>query len=127
MSMPASRATPQGKGKVERHVRDLRETVDPRREVFDSLEQLQAVTDARLAEALLLFSGLTAIAGINRDRKTLGGLHGTVQLHQAPPTRKSRRRREARDLDTPGATCRRPRCSTPTRSLSARCARSTRG
>ena len=40
----------QGKGKVERHVRDLRETVDPRREVFDSLEQLQAVTDARLAE-----------------------------------------------------------------------------
>ena len=41
---------PQGKGKVERHVRDLRETVDPRREVFDSLEQLQAVTDARLAE-----------------------------------------------------------------------------
>jgi DNA replication protein DnaC/transposase len=41
---------PQGKGKVERHVRDLRETVDPRREVFDSLERLQAVTDARLAE-----------------------------------------------------------------------------
>jgi transposase len=41
---------PQGKGKVERHVRDLRETVDPRREAFDSLEHLQAVTDARLAE-----------------------------------------------------------------------------
>ena len=41
---------PQGKGKVERHVRDLRETVDPRREAVDSLAQLQAVTDARLAE-----------------------------------------------------------------------------
>jgi hypothetical protein len=41
---------PQGKGKVERHVRDLREMVDPRREVFDSLEQLQAMTDARLEE-----------------------------------------------------------------------------
>lgn len=41
---------PRGKGKVERHVRDLRETVDPRREVFGSLEELQAVTDARLDE-----------------------------------------------------------------------------
>ena len=41
---------PQAKGKVERHVRDLRETVDPRREAFDSLEQLQAATDARLDE-----------------------------------------------------------------------------
>ena len=43
---------PRGKGKVERHVRDLRETVDPRREVVDSLEQLQAATDARLEERL---------------------------------------------------------------------------
>lgn len=41
---------PRGKGKVERHVRDLRGTVDPRREVFDSLEVLQAATDARLEE-----------------------------------------------------------------------------
>lgn len=41
---------PRGKGKVERHARDLRETVDPRREAFDSLEHLQAVTDARLEE-----------------------------------------------------------------------------
>jgi transposase len=41
---------PQGKGKVERHARDLRETVDPRREAFDSLEDLQAVTDARLKD-----------------------------------------------------------------------------
>lgn len=41
---------PRGKGKVERHVRDLRGTVDPRREAFDSLEALQAETDARLKE-----------------------------------------------------------------------------
>ena len=41
---------PEGKGKVERNVRDLRETVDPRREDFDSLEQLQAATDTRLEE-----------------------------------------------------------------------------
>lgn len=41
---------PRGKGKVERHVRDLRGTVDPRREAFDSLEALQAATDARLEE-----------------------------------------------------------------------------
>lgn len=41
---------PRGKGKVERHVRDLRGTVDPRREAFDSLEALQAATDARLKE-----------------------------------------------------------------------------
>lgn len=39
---------PRGKGKVERHVRDLRGTVNPRREAFDSLEALQGVTDARL-------------------------------------------------------------------------------
>lgn len=39
---------PQGKGKVERHVRDLRETIDPRREAFESLEHLQAETDKRL-------------------------------------------------------------------------------
>lgn len=41
---------PQGKGKVERDVRDLREMVDPAREIFDSLEALQAVTDTRLEE-----------------------------------------------------------------------------
>ena len=41
---------PRGKGKVERHVRELRATVDPRREAFDSLEHLQAATDARLDE-----------------------------------------------------------------------------
>ena len=39
---------PQGKGKVERDVRELREMVDPVREIFDSLEALQAVTDRRL-------------------------------------------------------------------------------
>jgi transposase len=41
---------PQGKGKVERHVRDLREMIDPYSEIFDSLEALQAATDARLEE-----------------------------------------------------------------------------
>lgn len=41
---------PQGKGKVERHVRDLREIVDPRTEAFETLEDLQAATDARLDE-----------------------------------------------------------------------------
>ena len=41
---------PQAKGKVERDVRDLREMVDPAREIFDSLEALQAVTDTRLEE-----------------------------------------------------------------------------
>ncbi|WP_439525226.1 Mu transposase domain-containing protein [Marivita sp.] len=39
---------PQGKGKAERGARDLREVVDPRDEPFESLEHLQAVTDARL-------------------------------------------------------------------------------
>ena len=41
---------PQGKGKVERTVRDQREAVDPRGQVFDSLEDLQVWTDARLEE-----------------------------------------------------------------------------
>jgi transposase len=41
---------PQGKGKVERHVRDLREMIDPYSEIFDSIEALQAATDARLEE-----------------------------------------------------------------------------
>ena len=41
---------PQGKGKAERGARDLREIVDPRVEPFESLEHLQAVTDARLEE-----------------------------------------------------------------------------
>ena len=41
---------PQGKGKAERGARDLREVVDPRAEHFESLEHLQAVTDARLED-----------------------------------------------------------------------------
>lgn len=41
---------PEGKGKVERCVRDLRGVVDPYREGFESLERLQAATDERLAE-----------------------------------------------------------------------------
>lgn len=41
---------PEGKGKVERGARDLREIVDPRTEPFESLDHLQAATDARLEE-----------------------------------------------------------------------------
>lgn len=41
---------PQGKGKVERHARDLRGLVDPRQEHFDDLAALQAATDSRLEE-----------------------------------------------------------------------------
>lgn len=41
---------PQGKGKVERHVRDLRGMIDPYSEIFDSIEALQAATDTRLEE-----------------------------------------------------------------------------
>jgi hypothetical protein len=41
---------PQAKGKAERGARDLREIVDPRAEPFESLEHLQAVTDARLED-----------------------------------------------------------------------------
>lgn len=39
---------PQAKGKVERGIRDQRAALDPYGEVFDSLEALQAWTDARL-------------------------------------------------------------------------------
>ncbi len=41
---------PQGKGKVERHARDLRLVVDPRDEHFDTLAELQAATDSRLED-----------------------------------------------------------------------------
>ena len=73
---------PQGKGKVERHVRDLRETVDPRREVFDSLEQLQAVTDARLAERTARLrcpaTGATIDEAWNQERRLLTPLPETL-------------------------------------------------
>jgi hypothetical protein len=39
---------PQAKGKLERSIRDQRTALDPYGEVFDSLEALQAWTDARL-------------------------------------------------------------------------------
>jgi len=42
------RCHPRGDGKLERHVRDLRATVDPKREAFDRLEHPQSFTDARL-------------------------------------------------------------------------------
>ncbi len=73
---------PQGKGKVERHVRDLRETVDPRREVFDSLEQLQAVTDARLAERTARLrcpaTGATIDEAWDQERRLLTPLPETL-------------------------------------------------
>ena len=73
---------PQGKGKVERHVRDLRETVDPRREAFDSLEQLQAVTDARLAERAARLrcpaTGATIDEAWDQERRRLTPLPETL-------------------------------------------------
>ncbi len=81
---PAQPRHPQGKGKgkVERHVRDLRETVDPRREAFDTLEQLQAVTDARLAERAARLRCPTTGASINeaweQERRLLTPLPETL-------------------------------------------------
>jgi transposase len=39
---------PEGKGKVERGIRDNRDALDPYGQEFDSIEDLQAWTDARL-------------------------------------------------------------------------------
>lgn len=73
---------PQGKGKVERGVRDLRETVDPRREAFDSLERLQAVTDARLEERAgrrrCPATGTTVAEAWERERRLLTRLPETL-------------------------------------------------
>jgi hypothetical protein len=73
---------PQGKGKVERHVRDLRETVDPCREVFGSLEDLQAVTDARLDERAARLrcpaTGSTVAEAWERERRLLTRLPETL-------------------------------------------------
>jgi hypothetical protein len=49
-STPVQPRHPQGKGKVERSVRDQREALDLTGLVFDSLAALQAWTDARLEE-----------------------------------------------------------------------------
>ena len=73
---------PQGKGKVERHVRDLRETVDPYSEVFDSLEDLQAVTDARLEERAARLrcpaTGATIADAWEQERRLLTRLPETL-------------------------------------------------
>jgi transposase len=73
---------PQGKGKVERGVRDLRETVDPRREAFDSLEHLQAVTDARSEERAdrlrCPVTGTTIAEAWERERRLLTRLPDTL-------------------------------------------------
>jgi transposase len=73
---------PQGKGKVERHVRDLRETVDPCHEVFGSLEDLQAVTDARLDERAARLrcpaTGATIADAWEQERRLLTRLPETL-------------------------------------------------
>ena len=73
---------PRGKGKVERHVRDLRGTVDPRREAFESLEQLQAETDARLEDRARRLrcplTGTSIAAAWEQERRLLTPLPGTL-------------------------------------------------
>jgi hypothetical protein len=73
---------PQGKGKVERHGRALREAVDPRREAFDSLEHLQAVTDARLEERAARLrcpvTGTTLAEAWEQERRLLTPLPETL-------------------------------------------------
>lgn len=73
---------PRGKGKVERHVRDLRGTVDPRREAFESLEQLQAETDARLEDRARRLrcplTGTSVAAAWEQERRLLTPLPETL-------------------------------------------------
>lgn len=73
---------PQGKGKVERHVGELRATVDPRREAFDSLAHLQSVTDARLddraARLRCPITGTSVAAAWDEERRLLTALPETL-------------------------------------------------
>lgn len=92
---------PQGKGKVERGVRDLRETVDPRREAFDSLEHLQAVTDARSEERA---GRLRCPVTPAREDAPGAGLPG---VHRHPAARQDLRLRTAGSRLRPGAADRR--------------------
>lgn len=73
---------PQGKGKVERHVSELRATVDPRREAFDSLEHLQSVTDAglddRAARLRCPITGTSVAAAWDEERRLLTALPETL-------------------------------------------------
>jgi transposase len=69
---------PQGKGKVERHARDLRGLVDPRQEHFDDLAALQAATDSRLEDRARKLTcpvtGTTIAEAWNRERRLLSPL-----------------------------------------------------
>jgi transposase len=73
---------PRGKGKVERHVRDLRGTVDPRREAFESLEHLQAETDARVEDRARRLrcplTGTSIAAAWEQERRLLTPLPETL-------------------------------------------------
>jgi len=73
---------PQGKGKAERHARDLRETIDPRKEYFEDLSALQAATDARLDARFQRLrcplTGTTISEAWERERGLLTPLPETV-------------------------------------------------
>lgn len=68
----------QAKGKVERHVRDLRATVDPRQEAFESLEHLQSFTVARLGDRVAHLrcpiKGSSVAAAWDEERQLLTAL-----------------------------------------------------
>lgn len=88
---------PQGKGKVERHVRDLGETVDPRREVFDSPEQPRAVPDARLAERAARLPCPATGTTIAEARESRSGGAADAAARDAPGALRCRRAPPARD------------------------------
>ena len=73
---------PQGKGKVERGVRDQREALDPHGQVFDSLEDLQTWTDAGLAERAMHLrcpaTGTSVAQAWERERRLLTPLPETL-------------------------------------------------
>lgn len=73
---------PQGKGKVERHARDLRGIVDPREEHFETLDALQAATDNRLEDRfrnlICPVTGATIAEAWERERRLLTPLPATL-------------------------------------------------
>jgi len=73
---------PQGKGKVERSVRDQREAFDLSGLVFDSLEALQAWTDARLEERAMHLrcpaTGASVAEAWEQERRLLTPLPETL-------------------------------------------------
>jgi transposase len=73
---------PQGKGKVERHARDLRGLVDPRKEHFDTLDALQTATDNRLEDRfrglICPMTGTTIAEDWGRERRLLTPMPATL-------------------------------------------------